>query len=320
MQLGGIHHLSAVTANANRNFAFYTEVLGLRLIKKTINQDDYTSYHLFYADAVGTPGTALTFFDWPLQTEKRGNHSIIQTGLRVSGEAGLAWWSKRFEKMGVAAQPIDHRDGRARLDFEDFEGQRLCLIDDRGEGDIPQPWERSPVPSEYQIRGLGPITLSISRLEGTDHMLREILNMRRVRDYVSHNNRITYAYAMGPGGPGSELHVQLNPDLALSRHGAGSAHHLALRASSQEQFTAWIERLSQQQVSILGPINRFYFQSLYFREPNGILLEIATDSPGFLVDEPEQSLGSKVCLPPALESQRDEIEHRLKPLEKNRIS
>src|SRR4051795_6998929 len=146
MNLHGIHHVTAVTGHAAENVTFYTEVLGMRLVKKTVNQDDVSAYHLFYADARGTPGTDLTFFDWPVASERRGTNSIARTSLRVTGAETLGWWSKHLMTQGVTQSPIAERDGRLTLDFEDAEGQRLSLVDDEGEGE-GHPWERSPVPA-----------------------------------------------------------------------------------------------------------------------------------------------------------------------------
>ena len=161
LALHGIHHLTAVSASIRENLRFYTSVLGLRLVKRSVNQDDVSAYHLFYADAVGTPGTDITFFDWEMPRERRGTGSIVRTGFRVREPEALDWWAKRLQAFGVTISPIAERDGRATLDFEDFEGQRLCLVDDQGTGQPSQPWDRSPVPPEYQLRGLGPITLSV---------------------------------------------------------------------------------------------------------------------------------------------------------------
>lgn len=162
MQLTGIHHLTAITADAPANKRFYTNTLGLRLVKKTVNQDDTSAYHLFYADGEATPGTDLTFFDWPIAAERRGTHSISRTGLRVSGEETLSYWAARFKDLDVNAEAIKTVDGRATLDFEDPEGQRFRLVDDGGSGGT-HPWGRSPVPAEHQIRGLGPITISVPK-------------------------------------------------------------------------------------------------------------------------------------------------------------
>src|ERR671916_3093509 len=182
MELGGIHHVTAVTGDAPGNVTFYTGTLGLRLVKKTVNQDDVSAYHLFYADALASPGSDITFFDWPVGRERRGTHSITRTALRVAGEGTLEWWKRRFEAEGVKHADIVERDTRLVLDFEDFEGQRLSLVDDGGAGPA-HPWDRSPVPAEHQIRGLGPITISVPDGKPTDVVLTQVMNMRRAREY-----------------------------------------------------------------------------------------------------------------------------------------
>lgn len=313
MQLTGIHHLTAVTADAARNHAFYTETLGLRLVKKTVNQDDVSAYHLFYADGQATPGTDLTFFEWPVPREQRGTHSIVRTGLRVANEAALAWWARRCDELKVKRGEIGERDGRAMLEMEDGEGQRLALVVDGGRGDA-HPWARSPVPAAHQIRGLGPITLSVPRLEPTDRVLREVLAMRRERRYRAESGADVQVYAMGEGGPAAELHLAVEPALAAARPGAGGVHHVAFRTPNDEEYRAWAERLAKMRMPTSGPVNRFYFRSLYFREPNGILFEIATDGPGFAADEPMEHLGETLALPPLLEPRRTEIEAGLKPV------
>jgi glyoxalase family protein len=312
MQLHGIHHLTAITANARGNYSFYTDVLGMRLVKKTVNQDDVSAYHLFYADGQGSPGTDLTFFVWPAVPEQRGTHSIVRTGLRVSGENGFEWWRNRFATHKVHHGSVAERDGRLTLDFEDPEGQRFSLIDDGGAGSA-HPWERSPVPTEHQIRGLGPITISIPRLDPTERILQNVLGMRAVRQYDAGASSTIYVYEMGPGGPAAELHVAVEPELTFARQGAGGVHHVALRTTKQEH-DAWVERLAEARIASSGPIDRFYFRSLYFRDPNGILFEIATDEPGFTADESLDTLGESLSLPPFLEHRRREIEARLKPL------
>src|SRR6188474_53813 len=168
MQLTGIHHLTAVSADAPGNLAFYTGVLGMRLVKKTVNQDDVSAYHLFYADGLASPGSDLTFFDWPVGRERRGTQAIVRTALRVNGQRTLDWWKARLDEARISNAGVKERDGRLTLEFEDPEGQRLALIDDGGAGDPPTPWDRSPVPQEHQIRGLGPIVISIPTLNPTD--------------------------------------------------------------------------------------------------------------------------------------------------------
>src|SRR4051794_464064 len=312
MQLTGIHHLTAISAKPRENLAFYTSVLGMRLVKKTVNQDDVSAYHLFYADGKASPGTDLTFFDFPAAPERRGTNSISRTGLRVAGEKTLLFWRDRLKTAGVAARDITEIDGRLTLPFEDGEGQRLVLYDDGGAGPSA-PWDRSPVPVEHQIRGLGPIVLTVHDLSRTASVLSEVMNMRRERDYAAHGAQIS-VFAMGEGGPAAELHVLEDKDSPMARQGAGGVHHVAFRTPDDAQYEAWAARLNELDVRNSGAVDRFYFRSLYFREPNGILFEIATDGPGFATDEPMQTLGEKLALPPFLEPRRAEIEAGLKPL------
>lgn len=313
MDLRGIHHLTAVTADAASNYAFYTTVLGMRLVKRTVNQDDVSAYHLFYADAVGSPGTDLTFFDWRVPGERRGSRSIVRTFLRVNGRDSLEWWADWLSEHGVTPEELTERDGRFVLDFEDPEGQRLTLVDDGGAGDEPSVWEDSPVPAEHQIRGLGPIMLSVPSLAPTERVLTEVMNMRRVRSYERSSEIVVFE--MDDGGPHAELHVVAEPDLPPARPGAGGVHHVAFRTPDEEQHGAWIQRLREFGIPNSGRVDRYYFRSLYFREPSGILFEIATDGPGFAVDEDLGTLGEKIVLPPFLENRREEIVANLEPIE-----
>jgi glyoxalase family protein len=315
MELTGIHHLTAITARAPENLRFYTRTLGLRLVKKTVNQDDTSAYHLFYGDGRASPGSDLTFFDWPVGPEGRGTHAIVRTGLRVHGEGTFAWWRDRLRAADASTGEIGERDGRASLAFEDLEGQRLLLVEDGGAGEA-HPWERSPVPAARQIRGLGPITLSVPRLETTARVLTEALNMTRLRDYASPEipGVTVHVFAMGPGGPAAELHVAVEPEAPVASQGAGGVHHVAFRTPDREGLRAWTARLAEFGLPSSGEVERYYFRSLYFREPNGILFEIATDGPGFAVDEPLEALGEKLSLPPFLEDRRAAIEAGLKPL------
>ena len=315
MQLTGIHHLTAITANAPGNKRFYTETLGLRLVKKTVNQDDTSAYHLFYADGKASPGTDLTFFDWPVGPERRGTHSIIRTGLRVAGERTLDFWAARLRDAKLTSSGIHLLDGRASLDFEDPEGQRLRLVDDGGAAPS-NPWEHSPVAAEHQIRGLGPITISVPKKGPTDTILTQLMNMTEVREYPSPDGQGTvHVYRMGDGGAAAELHVAVQPGLPFARQGAGAVHHVAFRTPDAAGLRAWAERVAQFRVPSSGEVERYYFRSLYFREPGGNLFEIATDDPGFTVDEPLEHLGERLSLPPFLEGQRAAIEAGLKPID-----
>jgi glyoxalase family protein len=315
MQLTGIHHLTAVSADAPGNLRFYTQMLGMRLVKKSVNQDDVSAYHLFYADGKASPGSDLTFFDFDTLPARHGNRSISRTALRVAGAESLRWWRDRLAAGGVDAGEIAERDGRLTLDFVDPEGQRLSLVDDGGAGEA-HPWEKSPVPAAHQIRGLGPITLSVPNLAPTEAVLTEVMNMRRGRRYPDAENAqaTVHVYEMGAGGPAAELHVSVDPLLPRAHPGAGGVHHVAFRVPDEEAYDAWAARLNEKRIPNSGKVDRFYFRSLYFREPNGVLFELATDGPGFDADEPMETLGEKLALPPFLEARREEMEAGLKPL------
>lgn len=312
MTLTGIHHLTAITADAPGNNRFYTETLGLRRVKKTVNQDDTSAYHLFFADGAGSPGTDITFFDWPVARERRGTHSISRTGLRVN-EASLDYWAGRLREQGLTVGAIAALDTRASLDFEDPEGQRFRLTADQpGE---THPWARSLVPIEHQIRGLGPITISVPELAPTEAVLTRVMNMARVREYASPDGEgRVHVFEMGDGGPAAELHVAVQPGLPVARQGAGAVHHVAFRVADAAAIRDWAQRLNELRVPSSGEVERYYFRSLYFREPNGILFEIGSDTPGFAVDEPFETMGEALSLPPFLEPRRAEIEAGLKPL------
>lgn len=310
MDLSGIHHLTAITAQARENLRFYTDTMGLRLVKKTVNQDDTSAYHLFYADGLASPGTDLTFFDWPTGRERRGTGTVGRTGLRIA-PGSVDYWLARLRDHGVAGMQGE-TDGRVTVDFEDPEGQRFRLTDDGGAGEA-HPWAESPVPAEHQIRGLGPITLSVADAGHTARMLTEVMNMRHVRDYL--NGGEVHVFEMGPGGPAAELHVAVRPDLPPAQQGAGGVHHVAFRTPDRQGLQDWAARVKDHGIRTSGEVERYYFRSLYFRDPSGILYEIATDGPGFTVDEPLESLGETLSLPPFLEDKREKIEAGLNPLD-----
>jgi glyoxalase family protein len=311
LPLLGIHHVTAVTARASDNLRFYTQVLGMRLVKKTVNQDDVSAYHLFYADAKGSPGTDLTFFDWAAIPPRRlGNRTITRTALRVADRTSLEWWKKRLEERAQKVGEIVECAGRASLRFEDPEGQQLILVADLTPG---SPYEKSPVPAEHQIHGLGPVEITIPTMPKTVTVLTELLGMRSVRQFQEPADGVIHVYEMGQGGPGAELHVRLRPELPIGQTGAGGVHHVAFRIPD-DQYDAWADRLDQFGIPNSGKIDRFYFRSLYFREPNGVLFELATEGPGFATDEPLETIGERLALPPFLEPRRAEIEKGLKPL------
>jgi len=317
MQLHGLHHVTAVTGDAPANLAFYTRVLGLRLVKKTVNQDDTSAYHLFYADKLGSPGTDMTFFDWP-QTgpDNRGTDSIVNTMFRVDGRAALDYWAARFDELGVRRSEIDSFDGHDRLRFEDPEGQRLTLVDDGGapfEGEV---WDGAGVPTEYALRGFYGVALSVPALGQIGLILTRLLNFTEARRLPHPGNpgEEVIIYEMDGGGPGRVVHVLVQPDAPGAWLGRGGVHHVAFRLRDGEEQRAWNAQLTRAGLRTSGIVDRFYFQSLYFRISNGILFELATDGPGFASDEPLATLGERLALPPFLEPQRARIEAGLRPL------
>jgi glyoxalase family protein len=323
MKLTGLHHVSALTAQAANNFDFYTRILGLRLVKKTVNQDDPSSYHLFYGDERGNPGTEVTFFDIPQAAPLRpGVSSISRIALRVTGQDALAWWADRFETLGVAHDALATEAGRSVLAFRDPEGQRLALVDDT-DAPLPGgvPWARSATPTPVSIRGLGAVTLTVRASEPTARVLTEVMGFTQQGSYTVGGaagdgpQRDIIVFGTGVGGPGAEVHVDTRTDLPPERLGRGGVHHVAFRVPTPEQHLAWLDRLESAGLRTSGLVERYYFRSIYFREPNGVLFELATDGPGFLTDEDDAHLGERLALPPFLEPHRTAIEASLHPLE-----
>ncbi len=332
MHLTGLHHVTAVTADARANLGFYTGTLGMRLVKKTVNQDDVSAYHLFYADAKGSPGTELTFFDWEFAARRRhGAETISEIGLRVPDADALRWWSERFAEHVVEHGITHERNNRLCLPFSDAEGQRLILVvDDVREDDEAEAardeaaWHDGTVPAEFAIRGLSHVTLTVNRLEPTRDELTAILGFRQVGSYAmpatddgdgdGKGAHDIFVFAIGAGGTGAEVHVAARPRLPRGTAGRGGVHHVAFRTPDDHQHRQWQHRLREAGVGVTPVIDRFYFRSLYFREPGGVLFEIATDGPGFATDEPMEHLGERLSLPPFLEPNRARIEANLKPL------
>ncbi|WP_082232507.1 ring-cleaving dioxygenase [Halobacillus massiliensis] len=312
MEIKGIHHVSAITASAQKNYDFYTQVLGLRLVKKTVNQDDTSMYHLFYADAKGSPGTDLTFFEIPRAGRTyEGTHSISATSLRVRNDAALLYWKDRLEKNNVDHENIKEVMNRKFLAFQDPEGQRLHLVSDENNSGVASgdPWVHSPVPLEYGITGLGPVHLTVKDASPTLKVLKEVLGFREAG--TINGRRVMET---GEGGSGAEVHIEERPDLPREKPGRGSVHHVAFRVADEEELAKWHTIIERAGFPNSGLVDRFYFKSLYFREPNHILFELATDGPGFDTDEDIDKLGEKLALPPFLENQRTEIEAKLAPI------
>jgi glyoxalase family protein len=319
MQLKGLHHLTAVTGEPSVNVAFYTQVLGLRLVKKTVNQDDTSAYHLFYGDALGSPGTEVTFFDWPhAGATYRGAGCITATALRVPGLAALEAWARRLSDFGVRHDGIRELGGRAVLAFADPEGQRLELMDG-GSAPGGRPWPASPVAEDMAIRGLHAVRLAVRRAAPTARLLTELLGFREAEGYEDAGGSAVRRFEAGPGGPGTEVLLEKRPELGSGRVGIGGVHHVAFRTPDEAQQEAWRRRLADAGVGVTPVIDRFYFRSIYFREPGGVLFEIATDGPGFATDEDEEHLGERLALPPFLEPHRAGIEAGLQPIQPVRM-
>lgn len=309
MKVEGLHHVSSITKDIGQNLQFYRNVLGLRLVKKTVNQDDPSMYHLFYADAKGTPGTDLTFFPMPYAgTTRRGVPDIAPLTLTARDEASLEYWKERLPspKEGLFI-------GRRALFFADPDGLPLVLVaaPDGGES---HPWEKSPVPVDHQVRGLGAPLLQVREGRKTRQVLEEVLGL--------HPQGL--GHIEGPEGPltvevfspadarrWGVLLLEL-PHAPRRMLGRGGVHHLAF-AIRDEEYEGWVDRLTAFGLSHSGPVDRFWFRSIYFREPGGLLFELATLGPGFTRDEPEDELGERLVLPPFLESRREAIEKALPP-------
>lgn len=319
MYLKGIHHVSAITANAEKNYQFYTTILGMRLVKKSVNQDNPAMYHLFYADEAGSPGTDLTFFEISnAGRTHQGNHSISRTALRVPNDDALLYWEKRFNDYKVDHDGITTQGERKVIHFRDHEDQRLVLISDETNQGVSggNPWKHSQASVEHGIVGLGPVTLTVPDPKPTINVLTEILSFQQTDKYPSpiDGQEDILVFATGEGGTGAEVHLEVRSDLPKERPGRGSVHHVAFRVENDEELAMWQERLVDARIPNSGVVDRYYFKALYFREPNGILFELSTDGPGFATDETIDHLGETLALPPFLENQRAEIESKLTPL------
>jgi glyoxalase family protein len=315
LHLTGIHHVSTLSANIARSHDFYTRILGLRLLIKTVNQDAPQMYHLFFGDGAGSPGSDITIFDMPhAAPELRGNNAISRTTFRVAGSETLPFWESRLRTLGVPIHGAGMRDGRAVLDFEDFEGTQLSLVDDGGVGDA-FPWSGTDVPAEYQLRGLGYVEVTVPTHAPTDRFLTGALGLLEDHVYplAEAPQFNVHVYRMGEGGAHAEVHVVVRGDLPRTRYGAGGVHHVALRVPEGQRMSDWVSQVDGAGYGNSGIVDRHYFTSLYVRERNGVLFELATDGPGFDVDHPLD--GDVLSLPPFLEPHREAIAGALAPLD-----
>lgn len=305
-QIPGIHHVTAIASDPQSNVDFYAGVLGLRLVKLTVNFDDPTTYHLYYGDEAGQPGTILTFFPWPgARRGRRGTGQVAATAFSVP-EGSLGYWETRLGKRGIAAGPRQRRlDNEEYLPFLDPDGLQLELVAQAGAGAL-SPWEESPVSPAYAIRGFQGVTLWEKDPEPTIELLTGTLGFRLERE--SHRRYRLRAASPGPGTVADVVHV---PDGERGWDGAGIVHHVAWRTADDEEQRAWQQDLASQGLRVTPVMDRQYFRSIYFREPGGVLFEIATDPPGFAQDETVKALGTSLKLPAWLEGRRDELEAAL---------
>jgi glyoxalase family protein len=306
----GLHHVTAIAGDPRANVDFYSGVLGLRLIKKTVNFDDPTTYHLYYGDGVGSPGTIITFFPWPgVRRGVLGSGQTSTTAFAVP-ETSLDFWRTHLESSLVRAQEIE-RLGVRGLAFTDPDGMRLELLASARPEDEREPWTGSSVPAEHGIRGLDGVTLLHNDPSETERLLVGAMGFRKV---TVEGARVRYE--SGNGGSGTYVDLLHSPDATLGRVAGGSVHHVAFRVADDEAQAGWQSRLFKAGHPTTEVKDRMYFHSIYFREPGGVLFELATDNPGFATDESVDGLGSQLRLPPWFEGMRDRIERVLPSLDR----
>lgn len=311
--LKGVHHVTAITSSAEKNYEFFTYVLGMRLIKKTVNQDDIQTYHLFFADDKGSAGTDMTFFDFPgIPKGTHGTNEISKTSFRVPSDTALTYWVQRFDRLKVSHNGIKEQFGKKILAFTDFDDQHYQLISDEHNTGVESgtPWQKGPVPLEYAITGLGPVFVRIANLDDFKEILEKVLLFQENAKEGSY-----HLFEVGEGGNGASVIVEHNTFLPPARQGYGTVHHAAFRVEDRSVLNEWIERMSSFGFPTSGYVNRHFFESLYARVAPQILFEFATDGPGFMGDEPYETLGEKLSLPPFLEPKRAQIENLVRPID-----
>jgi glyoxalase family protein len=311
--LPGMHHVTAICGDPQRNLEFYGGLLGLKLVKKTVNFDDPGSYHLYYGNGVGSPGTLITFFAWiglpPMATSRgrRGTGQIGSSAFRVPAES-IGYWVNRLAAAAVEFDGPEARFGADVLTFRDPDGLELEIVGDPGTG-LPAPWERARVPAEHAIRGLHGVSISLLGYEKTAELLTVLLGFE---EDGREGERIRFR--LGEGRDRAILDVLVHSEASPGRMGIGGVHHVAWRTPTRDRQDELRQRLLDAGFDVTPILDRRYFQSIYFREPGGVIFEVATDEPGFTVDEPEEELGRALRLPPWLESRRERIESRLPAL------
>ncbi|MDZ7292113.1 MAG: ring-cleaving dioxygenase [candidate division KSB1 bacterium] len=305
----GLHHVTAISGDAQENLNFYVGVMGMRLVKKSVNQDAPDTYHLFYADGVGNPGTDLTFFPWPnMPAARLGNGFTVEVPFAVP-KGALAYWQERLVKNKVELGKIETRFGEKVLPFKDPHGLLLALVETDDARQFVA-WEKSPIPPEYQLRGMHAVRLWERDLKPTEVLLTQIMGF----DYLGTEDG-WHRYGVAGGSSGKIIEVKELPKEHRGQWGTGGVHHVAWRMSDSQEEMALRDALEQAGLWPTTQIDRFWFKSVYFREPGGTLFELATDGPGFARDEKLEHLGEQLILPPWLEPQRREIEAALPRLE-----
>lgn len=315
--LTGIHHITAITSDARKNYDFFTFVLGMRLVKKTVNQDDINTYHLFFADDMGSAGTDMTFFDFKgISKAKFGSNEISRTSFRVPSDEALLYWLKRFTYYKVDHSEIKTIFGRKTIFFTDFDGQRYALFSDQDDNGVKPgiPWKKGPVPNEYSIYGLGPVFITVNNHLQFKSILEDVMLMKETKK--EENN---YLFETGLGGNGGSIIVIENKILPPGRQGYGIVHHAAFRVDDREMLNNWEEHFNNMGAPNSGYVDRFYFQSIYTRLYPGVLFELATDGPGFIDDEESyEILGETLALPPKFRDHREYVENLVKPFDTTR--
>jgi catechol 2,3-dioxygenase-like lactoylglutathione lyase family enzyme len=305
--IAGIHHITAITSDAQKNIDFYCGVLGLRLAKLTVNFDDPGSYHLYYGDDLGRPGSILTFFAWPGAYRGRvGPPQVTETAFAVP-KGWLEFWIARLKDKGVAEQAIVERFGEKVLPLADFDGMWLELIETSGP--MGPMWNGGGIAAENAIHGFHSATISEEGYENTARLLTEVMGFSKAEN---HENRFRYIAAAA--GPAAKIDLLCVPGARQGSMGAGIVHHIAFRAKDDAQQAAWRNELVRKNFNVSPVMDRCYFHSIYYREPGGVLFEIATDNPGFTADQSAEELGKKLMLPPWLEAHRGEIEKIVPPV------
>ncbi|WP_411842683.1 VOC family protein [Salinicoccus sp. HZC-1] len=307
MTVKGIHHVSSITKEILDNHDFYTNVLGLRLVKKTVNQDDTGMYHLFYADYKGTPGTDITFFEiFNAPKFQPGTNSISRTIFRVPSMEALEFFRNRFDEKGVYHEGFVERFGRTSMIFEDHEKQRLGLMVDREYNDS-EPNSTDEIPKEYAITSIGAVEITVQYLKAALQLL-ELLGGEVQGDITDDSTEAEVKVGQ------DSVYIVEQRNSQIEKEGYGSVHHFSLRVEDEEALRNMLAKLNEEKWPNSGVIDRYYFKAVYIQSAGGITIELSTDGPGFDVDEPLESLGEHLALPPKLEDQRDFIETYLTPL------